>query len=118
MKLKTLFFMAMLFCGGAPAAPVTHRFSLWDIAKTQSDKVYLYWGWTNGFLQGRGSATPHEKEVLGRFVDCLYAMDAKQAIAMVDKYYRDHPEKWGDPFGEQMLLALTASGGPCGGISF
>jgi hypothetical protein len=33
---------------------------------------------------------------------------------MIDKYYKENPEKWGDPIGFAIMDALTLNGGPCG----
>ncbi len=98
----------LLVCGLSNAGPVVHQFGLWRTAGTGAEKLSLYWGWTNGFLQARGQRTTE-------LVTCLEGMTAEQAIAMVDKYYKDHPEKWSRPFGEQLLEALTVAGGPCEG---
>jgi hypothetical protein len=43
-------------------------------------------GWSNGFLQSRG---PGANELM----NCLNGMDAEQAVAMIDKYYKEHPER-------------------------
>jgi hypothetical protein len=42
-------------------------------------------------------------------------IDYNQAIAMIDKYYKDHPERWARDFGRELLNALTIVGGPCVG---
>ena len=65
-------------------------------------------GWSNGFLQSRG---PGANELM----NCLNGMDAEQAVAMIDKYYKEHPERWSRPFGEEIPEALTVAGGPCQG---
>jgi hypothetical protein len=78
----------MLCCGLLNADSVVHRFELWEIG-TERDKSSLYLGWTNGFMHRRGPKG-------GALADCLETMATKQAVAMVDKYYKDHPEKWSD----------------------
>jgi len=40
-------------------------------------------------------------------------MSYEQAIAMIDKYYKDHPEEWSQPAGMEMYIALTIETGPC-----
>jgi hypothetical protein len=93
------------------ADPVAHKFRLWgDLHPklTQGEKMILYWGWTNGFFQGRGPQGL-------KFANCLETIATDQAIAMIDKQYKDHPEKWSDFLGEQIIEALTVAGGPCEG---
>jgi hypothetical protein len=100
----------MAFCVGG-AAPVVHKFELWT-AVTEGDAVkrsLLLTGWTNGFIQARGA------EGL-RLAACLETMSYDQMVAMVDKYYKDHPERWSRPFGEEVLNALTVNGSRCEGI--
>ena len=112
MKILKSFFLALtilLARGPLHANPVVHKFELWGIVGvTESDKLNLYLGWTNGFLLARG---PRGAEL----AHCLESMTSEQAIAMIDKRYKDHPELWSKPFGEQILDALTVDGGPCQG---
>lgn len=97
----------LLTCAPLRAEPVIHKFEIWG--KTPKiEKVDLYFGWTNGFLQSRGSRALE----LG---DCLDSMSYEQAIALIDKRSKDHPELWSHPLGEQILAALTVEGGPCQG---
>ncbi len=64
-------------------------------------------GFTNGTFFG-GS----DRSV--QLVTCMSAnMSYEQAIAMVDKYYKDHPEEWSKPAGMEMYIALTIATGPC-----
>src|SRR5580692_9033726 len=99
----------LLACAVSHADPVVHKFELWGKI-TNSEKIHLYFGWTNGFFQSRG---PRAKELL----TCLEKMPTTQAMAMIDKHYNDHPELWSHPIGEQILDAMTAEGegGPCQG---
>lgn len=109
-RMKLIF--ALLLVALAPLSkgdPVLHKFELWGNS-TKIEKLSLYWGWTNGFIPGKGQAAIE-------FADCLESMTADQAIAMIDKQYRDHPEKWSRPLGDQFLEALTVAGGPCAGKS-
>ena len=43
------------------------------------------------------------------------ALSTRQAIAMIDKQYKDHPERWSRFLGDEIIAALTVSGGPCEG---
>jgi hypothetical protein len=97
----------VLFCELLDADPVVHTFKLWGTTKP-IERMSLYWGWTNGFLQARG------ERAVG-LADCLDRISTDQALAMIDKHYKDHPEKWSRPLGAQMLEALTVAGGPCEG---
>jgi hypothetical protein len=97
----------LLACGLIHAAPALHSFELWG-KRTDTEKLYLYLGWSNGFLAARG---PRGMEL----ANCLESITYDQAIAMIDKRYKDHPELWSHPLGEQILDALTVDGGPCQG---
>ena len=97
----------LLMCELLNADPVVHKFQLWGEG-TQRDKVSLYWGWTNGFFQARGAPGLE-------LATCLERLTTDQAVAMIDRRYKDHPERWSRPFGEQILEALTVAGGPCEG---
>jgi len=46
-------------------------------------------------------------------VDDEYHPGADQAIAMIDKYYQDHPERWTIPLGQALVEALMIENGPC-----
>jgi hypothetical protein len=89
------------------ADPVVHTFELWGTAK-KGEHVLIYWGWTNGFFQGRPSGL--------RLLRCIEGISSEQAVAMIDKRYHDHPEKWAHPLGQEIIEALTEAGGPCEGI--
>jgi hypothetical protein len=109
----------IILCQSVMAGRIMHDFSLWGIAETTSEKIFLYWGFTNGFFLMRGGTAPQERKHFTQLAACLYEkMDYKQAAAMIDKYYRDHPEKWGNDLGEQMVNALTVPGGPCESFGF
>jgi hypothetical protein len=78
---------------------VVHRFDIWEkVAETSAEKLSMYLGWTNGFLAGKGTRGQ-------QFAECLETIPYDQAIAMINKQYKNHPEKWSRPFGEQVLEA-------------
>jgi hypothetical protein len=90
------------------AQPVTHRFSVWGVNADEAFKTGLYIGWLSGFFiekAGRDAV----------FLSCLETLPYSQAIAMVDKYYKDHPERWSRAFRSEMVSALAIDGGPCEG---
>jgi hypothetical protein len=106
MRLRFLVAFLVLL-GTAGAVPVIHRFEVWG--KLPADgHLYLYTGWTNGFLLGRGQAAMP-------LMKCLEGMTTDQATAMIDKHYKDHPEHWSHGLAQEMLEALTVEGGPCEG---
>jgi len=75
---------ALLVCQLLNADAVVHKFELWGSTEKKTDKLLLYWGWTNGFLQARGARG------LG-LAQCLEGITPQQAIAMVDKHYKFSP---------------------------
>jgi hypothetical protein len=105
--MKKILIVMLLAANSLNAAPVLHKFELWG-ASTKDEKLSLYWGWTNGFLQGRGPGALD-------LANCLETMTADQATAMVEKHYKEHPERWSRPLGTEMLIAVTVAGGPCEG---
>src|SRR5579863_7754210 len=89
------------------ADPVIHRFEAWQ-GKLPSEKTVLYAGWTNGFLVGRG-------EIGVSLEKCLSVLTYQQAVAMIDKYFEAHPERWSATLTEGMMEALTVPGSTCEG---
>ena len=106
-RLVIITFAILLGSASPRADSVLHRFAVWGKVN-ELKKKFLYWGWTNGFLLGRG---------LNEFATCLNGMTIDQAVAMIDKAYKDHPEKWSYTFSEEVLAALTVDGGPCQGMA-
>jgi hypothetical protein len=97
--------------------PKIHQFRLWNTLN-QVSKLDFLAGFTNGFLAGAAvkqcaadKATKALLECVGVNKDPSY----DQAIAMIDKYYKDNPEKWNIPIGDAIVEALTVKGGPCVG---
>ena len=91
--------------------PVVHRFHIWGSLQTPDEKIKLYWGFTNGYFDQRGEqAIP--------LMDCLSSKIAPdQVIAMIDKYYKENPQRWDKPLGDGIFAALTVSDGPCAGLA-
>lgn len=98
----------ILACWQLDAESVLHKFALWG-QSNEDQKLSLYWGWTNGFLPGRG-------KIGVKLAACLEDLSYDQAIAMINKQYKNFPEKWSRPLGNQVLEALTVEGGPCEGL--
>ncbi len=84
------------------ADPVIQSFEIWGKG-TELDKTNVYLGWTNGFLMSRGSQGLE-------LATCLDRITYAQARAMIDRRYKDHPELWSRPLGEQILAALYSRG--------
>ena len=98
----------------AEADTAVHTFRVWGTESatkksTYVEKLSMYVGWSNGYFSGHG-----EKAFPLRL--CIEDnIPYDQAIAMIDKYYDDHPEKWSNNLSEEIIQALTVKGGPCGG---
>src|SRR5579859_5758838 len=77
----------------AEAAPAVHTFRVWGMAsdtqkRAYDEKLAMYTGWSNGYFSGRGAQTFPLRSCIEDNIPYT------QAIAMIDKYYDDHPEKW------------------------
>jgi hypothetical protein len=104
-----IFALLLIAPFGAIADPVVHLFETWGQLK-DSEKILFYAGWADGFIQGRGPKVV-------ALSSCLNGLSYKQAVAIIDRQYRDHPESWSDAMGAQILGAMTGKEGPCSGLS-
>lgn len=79
-------------------------------------KFGTYLGWIDGFMAGYLAQTANAKdfEAAKQRILCLGNLENEQGIAMIDKYYKDHPEKWNNLFSTEIYNALTVPGSPCG----
>ena len=98
----------------ADAAPAVHAFRVWGLkSDTQKlsydEKLSMYIGWTNGYFSGRGAQAFPLRFCTENNIPYI------QAIAMIDKYYDEHPEKWSSDLSDEIVQALTVAGGPCSG---
>ena len=92
---------------------IFQKFLFWGSAKSESDKIYLYAGFTNGFFSA--PSTEKGKVDLG---DCIEKnIPPEQAVAMIDKYYKDNPQRWSTLLAIGITEALTVKDGPCPGIN-
>lgn len=81
------------------------KFSGWGELKSNADKLVFLLGVTNGYFVARGEPALYT---------CIsHNISYEQAVAMIDKYYRDHPEQWNRAAASAMLDALTVESGPC-----
>jgi hypothetical protein len=97
------------------AEPVVQKFELWG-GTSKIDKLFLYTGFRNGLFAGasqpwRGDSTP-ARQLLICLLDSDDPPGANQAIAMIDKYYQDHPERWAIVLGQAIVEALMVEDGP------
>jgi hypothetical protein len=113
MKTKSAVLM-MLIASVRSGAPennvVVHKFDIWAGIRTNrkntlDEKIALYIGWLNG-IAGHETVAP--------LISCIGGIPIPQAIAMIDKFYNDHPEEWSKYLTEGILDAWTVPGGPCG----
>ena len=108
------------FCAVGVSAqhiPRTHKFQLWA-SLDKNDKENFFLGFTNGLLASGVTVLECNGDQPARrpMYECLLFskdLELDQAIAMIDKYYKENPEKWGDPIGIAIIDALTVNGGPC-----
>jgi hypothetical protein len=109
--------LALVVVGGiALGDPVLQNFGVWAANQTYQEKASLYHGWTNGFLSAaKRYANQKQQKRIIEFAGCLEKMEYSQAVAIIDKYYKDHPELWQQPLPEMLEKALTAPGSPCEG---
>ena len=108
----TLFAITYLALGD----PVIQSFGAWAANQTYQEKASLYHGWTNGFLSAAKSyASQKQQKRIVEFAGCLESMEYAQAVAVIDRYYKDHPELWQQPLAEMLTKALTAPGTTCEG---
>lgn len=127
---KTILVLAVILFSGSTslsAAGVPATFGLWGAYSKppfsgESSKLDLYVGFTNGLYTGffgaAQSADPEKiqdtpaRQLLRCFIDD-HAPGERQALAMIDKYYMEHPEKWNMPLGQAIVEALMVKGGSC-----
>jgi hypothetical protein len=89
------------------ADPVVHQLEVWGTFY-HLNKIVFYIGWTNGYFAGKGEPSRD-------LAFCLNSMSMEQAVAMIDKYYKDNPARWSELISFEIPKALTVVGGPCEG---
>jgi hypothetical protein len=96
--------------------PKLHKCQLWGVLPDERTKLYFFMGFTNGLF--KGSTLPPCNDIYQSLVVCVATekeLEANQAVAMIDKFYQEHPEKWNMQIAEAIVEALTVRGGPCSG---
>ena len=87
-----------------------HTVKLWGLMETPVEKLDMYMGFTNGFFAG-----PRSPKFLS-LLNCIEKnIPSAQAIPMIDKYYKENPQRWGMPLGQEVVAALIVKDGPCPG---
>jgi hypothetical protein len=116
MKLRIVV-LILIAASAVNADAVIHKFGIWGDRPgwTKVGKLHLYLGWTNGFFYGPAAEKLGGVAKTMDLATCLTEMGSDQAIAMIDKYYQQHPERWSEPMSLEFLRALTMNGGPCQG---
>ena len=113
-RLMLLFFLTCTL--GGRAETLFFKFSLWD-ELTGPEKPTFLVGFTNGLLAGATHPIREEETMAKQLAVCLTKspepIGLKQAVAMIDKYYRENPEQWNRPLAEGIVRALSVKGGPC-----
>jgi hypothetical protein len=116
--------VVMLVCGTRLfAADVKlHKFEFWGLMNSLQDpmtlKVAFLQGFNNGFAVGVSPPACKDGRPALEFFRCLFVdnkMSTAQAVAMIDKYYRDNPEKWNLAIGDAIVEALSVKESPCAG---
>jgi hypothetical protein len=107
--MRRIFVVALLVAKLSLADSVVHKFELWGRG-SDAQKLTLYFGWTNGYVMGAGMRATE-------FSKCLEQMTSRQAVAMIEKYDKDHPEEWSNPLAIGFVNALTVPNSPCEGKS-
>jgi hypothetical protein len=94
-----------------PKNPTLHTFKYWGLFETQTQKRIFLNRFTNGLFKAPRS------DAFFTLRECVEQTDMEQIIAMIDKYYKDNPEKWNLAVGAGIISAITVTGGPCSGMS-
>jgi hypothetical protein len=122
-SMKTIWLLSVILCCSAGMwaqdIPKLHKFQLWNTF-TSNQKLVFITGFTNGLLAGAGLKQCTADKPSQALLKCIVTREGPsidQAIAMVDKYYKENPEKWSVSIGDAMVEALAVKGGPCAGMA-
>jgi hypothetical protein len=88
-------------------ADIFHKFEIWGKLDNDTQKILFYTGWVDGFFHSRPTATA--------LMSCVDGVSVEQAVALIDRRYKDHPEVWSMAMSIQILESLTGTNGPCSG---
>jgi hypothetical protein len=121
-SIRPIVLLALLFASNLPDRaqepsipqnPIFQTFAMWGSAPTDAERFFLYVGFTNGFF-----SAPSTDKGKTDFGDCIMKnIPTKQAVAMINKYYKDNPQRWSTPLTLAIIEALTVKDGPCPNIN-
>src|SRR5436309_7345026 len=105
--MKRLIILTLIFFGsstlfGQKDIPKLYKFQLWGGLSDQATKLWFFMGFTNGLFKGSTSPLCIDNTPSQSLISCVTIdkeLEANQAVAMIDKYYKDHPEKWNMQIG-------------------
>jgi len=83
-------------------------FDAWKSLPTHDSKSFLYIGFVNGYFAGDRSK---KYDNLAKCVEKNISVD--QALAMIDKYSKENPQRWSSPLPMGIVESLTVRDGPC-----
>ena len=93
----------------------------WGVMKLPEIKSLYFSGWYAGFSMGimvaQNANRSNLKSSVTEFEKCLDAMSTKQKIAIIDKHYKETPQRWNNLLSAEILVAFGKKGGPCEGKS-
>lgn len=106
--LPSIFIAAAISMAGQSYKPKAgfYFFDAWKTFPSDSDKEFFYTGLINGLF----GADPRY-DALGRCLDRNVA--PSQAVAMIDKYSAENPQRWNVAISTGIVEALTVKDGPC-----
>lgn len=107
--LAALFLCAVIPRGQKPSQGDFMTFGSWKSIPTADEKAFTYMGFINGYFAGDRS-TP----MFSKFANCIdQNISATQAVAMIDKYFNDNPQRWSASLSKGIVESLTVKDGPC-----
>src|SRR5262245_36539621 len=87
---KLLFFIFLSLASSVRGESVIQKFEIWG-QLDEPEKGYFLMGYFNGLFEVR---LADQFRPLRPFVECVESMSISQRSALIDKYYKNNPEKW------------------------
>jgi len=88
--------LVMVMVGGAGGGSGVLGVHEWNILY-KSEKVMYAIGYGHGMVTG-AFHQEQDPKLIKRVFDCIDKWTYEQTVAILDKYFRDNPHKWGKPF--------------------
>lgn len=107
LPLVTLFLLGTAFAREHRKPTIT-QFSGWGSLTDGTQKLEFFVEFAKNFFATRPDATLLRECGQKNLTD-------EQAVAMIDKLFKEHPEMWSLSFADGMISALTVRDGPCAG---